>query len=335
MGILFITGATGLLGSQMAKTLLNNGWQLRASIRPESSKELLLSDQTDQKIDWRQGSLFDLDFIDTCLENVDAVVHAAALVSFNPKKYDDLLRHNVELTAGLVNGCLVKDKSPRFCQISSVAAVGENSARPGEAIDETNMWSNEEPYTGYSLSKHLAEREVWRAAQEGLEAFAVNPSVIVSGASWHRSSGQLFDYVRKGKKLYTPGYINHTDVSDVTAAVTGLLKTDIRNERFIINAGAVPYKVFFDKIAQHLGTQAPSKKAPRWQAEIAWRANWLSSLVTGSEPLITKETARNAFRQTVYDGGKINSVLPNFTYKTLEESIKKACQELQNGGRLK
>ena len=128
--MIFLTGATGLVGSQIAKRLLEANYQVRA-LKRKNSDFLLIKDVSHQ-IEWVEGDILDVLFLDDCVKGVDVIIHAAALVSFSKKRETQMMRINVEGTANLVNVAL-KHKTTRFCHISSVAALGRGKS---EIIDE-------------------------------------------------------------------------------------------------------------------------------------------------------------------------------------------------------
>lgn len=96
----------------------------------------------------------------------------------------------------------------------------------------------------YSVSKFLAEREVWRSIAEGLNAVIVNPSIIVGAGNWNSGSCKLFTTVNNGFKYYTEGKTGYVDVRDVVKIVYALMESDITNERFILNSENVSYRDF-------------------------------------------------------------------------------------------
>jgi dihydroflavonol-4-reductase len=103
---ILITGATGLVGSAVARRLLEEGHTVLAMHRPESSRNLLRDVET--RIQWHEGDILDLHALEQALSGADAVVHAAAVVSFEPRDRDDMYKVNVEGTANVVNACLRK-----------------------------------------------------------------------------------------------------------------------------------------------------------------------------------------------------------------------------------
>jgi nucleoside-diphosphate-sugar epimerase len=314
---IFVTGGTGLVGSEIIKQLLEAGHQVGA-LRQESSSLSLLQDIA-HEIKWHEGSLWDILFLTDTLQHYEAVIHAAALVSFHPRQKENLFKINVEATANLVNVCLKLPHIKKFCFISSVSALGINE-KDSEKVDEKARWDSGITHSYYGFTKYLAELEVWRAYHEGLPVVIVNPSVVISPKQTTRSSSKLIDYVKKENLFYSLGSFNYVAVSDVAKAVMLLIESNISGERFILSAGTTTYKDFFERLAAILQVKPPRYAITPFLAEIGWRLAALQSFITGKEPFITKETARTAFRKKEFVGQKITKTLP-FQYKQLDEML--------------
>jgi nucleoside-diphosphate-sugar epimerase len=266
--MILITGCNGALGSQMAASLVDQGHQVRAYVRQGADLSLVPL-AIRNNIEWHEGNLFDSYAVGKALDGVDKVIHAAAVVSFSPSRSKEMYRTNVEGTANLINEALVAGLQ-QFIHISSIAALGRPMNK--SSIDETDLWVESDKNTNYAKSKYLAELEVFRGFEEGLNGFVLNPSVILSPGDVKKSSTKLFGYILNGGTYYTQGELNYVDVRDVCKITEQLMKTSIQGERFVLNAGSVPYKYFFELIAREFGKIPPSKVASKWIKECIWRA---------------------------------------------------------------
>lgn len=320
--MIFITGATGLLGSFLAKEFIRTGHKVKAMKRESSSFQLLGEDA--QKIIWEDGDLSDITVLEKIIEGVDTIVHSAALVSYQPQDKELLFEINAQGTANLVNAALIKGIS-RFIHISSIAAIGrsKNESR----VTEASVWEDSPINSNYGKSKYLAELEVWRAFEEGLNGFIVNPSIILGPGDWNTGSSQLFKYVWKNNLFYSEKEMNYIDVRDVTQIVTCLHSRNITGERFILNAGTTSYKHFFDMVAEKFGKRKPPYKVTKFIGNIAWRFEYLRYKLTGSKPLITKETAGISKSDVIYSNEKIKNLL-NYSFIPFEETVSWTCEQL-------
>ena len=326
---ILITGITGLVGSFTARHFLKLGFQV-AGLKRENSDLSLLKDIENQIV-WYEGDVLDILALEKSIENVDYVVHAAAIVSFAPKDRKKMFKTNVEGTINVVNLCLEKNVK-KLCFVSSVAALGrkipnEKTLNHTIKINEKATWEEDKLNSNYAKTKYLAEMEVWRGQSEGLDSVIVNPSLILGEADWNKSSTQLLKYVYDEHKFYPEGNLNYVDVEDVAACIYKLTTSDISNERFILSAGQIIYKDFFEKVALRFYKKAPATLLSKSLTEIVWRFEAIKSFFTGNAPLITKETALSSNHSFEYQNDKIKKTL-DFSFKSLDQSLDRICKNL-------
>jgi nucleoside-diphosphate-sugar epimerase len=329
--MIFLTGGTGMVGAHLLLDLTRSGVKVRALKRKnsdlttvekifswytENSKELF------RKIEWIEGDLLDPLSLKNAMEGADYVIHAAAKVSFLPSDRNAMLYDNVEGTANLVDVAL-ELKLKRFCHVSSIAALGNNDS--GLPVNEAFSWKNDSLRSAYSESKFQSEMEVWRGIEEGLECVIVNPSVILGPGKWNNGSPRLFQTVAKGMKFYTSGSTGFVDVRDVSRAIATLIQSEdwetFKNQRFVLSAENISYRELFEMIAVALNQPQATIRANRILLQLAWRASQLTSLFTGKDPALTRDTARSAGKESLYDGSKISSVI-GFEYTPIAATIR-------------
>ena len=277
-------------------------------------------------IEWVEGDILDKDGLRKLLSGVDQIYHVAAKMSFDPRESAEIIQTNCDGTSNLVDLALELG-IPRFCHVSSIAAIGS----PPEGIEATeeHPWRNSGDHSAYSESKYLAEMEVWRGILQGLNAVIVNPSVIIAPGDWKSGSSILFSKVWNGLKFYTKGGTGFVDVRDVTTAML-LLMTDknwdaVKNQRYILNAENIPFREFFNLVADNLKVKRPKFFAGKLVLQLGWRLSLLYRFITGNPPSITRNTARSANKSSWYDGTKICRAI-GFKYTPVEVSIKNVSQ---------
>ncbi len=327
---ILVTGATGLLGSTITKQLLLQGHSVSVLCRPSSDRSLL--EGTERELTWVEGDIMDITGLEKAFSTVDMVVHTAAMVSFIPRQKKLMHKVNVEGTANVVNACLYSGVK-KLCHISSVAALGrpevrQKGSRVPVEINEEQRWTDSSSNSNYAITKYHAELEVWRGIAEGLNAVILNPSVILGEGDWHKSSTRLFKYIYDEKPFYTDGLLNYVDVADVSEAACRLLISDISGERFIVNGGTIPYQKFFSDTAAAMGKKAPHRKVSPVLAELVWRFEALRTFLTGSAPLLTRETARAAQHHYRFNGQKLSSVT-GIEYRRLEDTLDRIAKSLK------
>ncbi len=325
--MILVTGGTGLVGAHLIYHLIKEGKTVRALKRETSdiqkTKFIFNFYGNDavslfEKIQWAEGDLLDYESLEIALEGVSQVFHTGALVSFNPSLKDEMLNVNEEGTANLVNICIEK-KIKRFCYISSIATLG--NSKNGEVIDEMSYWQGGKDHSAYSISKFRAEMQVWRATKEGIDAVIVNPSVIIGPGDWNMGSAKIIKTIYKGLRFYTPGGTGFVDVRDVVEALMKLCDKDVVNQRFLLNGANLSYENLFNKLANALNVKGPSIKAGKKLTGLAWRFEKLKSILFGSEPLITKDSARTSLKTTRYSGQLITETV-GFKYRSIDDTIK-------------
>jgi nucleoside-diphosphate-sugar epimerase len=331
--MILVTGGTGLVGAHLLYELTSKGKSVRVLKREESNtanvKKVFsyytsVPEKLLELIEWKDADLMDVYSLTEAMEGVTEVYHCAAMVSFNPKDEKEMMDINVQGTANMVNAALEK-KINKFCHVSSIASIG----KPENAVlyDETMFWKNSPDNSKYAISKYGAEREVWRAAEEGLNVCIVNPSLIVGPGNWTQSSSNMFTKAYKGIKFYTDGVNGFVDVRDVATAMVLLMDKNVFAERFLITAENKSYKYFFDLIHEQFGKPKPSIKAGKFLTGFAWRMEKLRFWIAGSNPLITKETARSAHKKSNYSNAKILKQFPDYKFISLQQSVKDTCEK--------
>ncbi len=324
--MILLTGGTGLVGSHLLFELTQSGKSVKALRRHGSKTDIVEklfrwynADNFQQQlslIEWVDGDVSDIFSLREALKGVKQVFHCAAVVSFVPSERPQMLKINIDGTANLINACLKADID-KFCHCSSIAAVGRPDK--GTWVDESLIWKTSRKNSYYSISKFGAEREVWRGSEEGMNVVIVNPSVILGPGDPYRSSARLFTTVKNGLRFYSKGTTGFVDVRDVAKSMHKLMAKNIFNERYIINSENLSYKEFFQIIAKHAGVKPPFFKAGRTLSEIAWRMEKIRSVITGTNPLITKETARSANSNFRFSNEKIKNDL-QLSFRSIDEA---------------
>ena len=326
--MIFVTGGTGMLGSYLLLELLEQGQEVRASRRKESSFETTkkifhaLSSSGEQlfsKIEWVNIDLSNSAEVEQYLDDVSVVYHCAAQINGSSESKYQLVKNNQEITESIVNASLRKGVD-KFCYVSSIAALGNTYGN--RSISETTSWKAHKNNSMYSVSKYYSELEVWRAMAEGLNAVIINPSVILGIGNWQKGSANLFEKIYNGLKYYTLGSSGFVDARDVAKIM--LLLVDCKTcfgQSYIVSAENLNYQQLFEKIAQALSVKPPYIYATKVLTFLAWNIEWIKSHFLGFEPLITKESAQTAHKILSYNNTKLLDVLP-FKYRDIDTSIK-------------
>lgn len=327
--MILLTGATGLLGMHVLLDLTLEGHRVRALYRNQkriNRVERLIQFYVGERaeelmslVEWYQAEIDDLIELEGAFQDVDRVIHCAAMVSFRNDDFKKLVQINRYGTANMVNLAL-KHKVLWFCHASSTAAVGKSPERDNLNINEDAKWLEDVEVSGYAMSKYLSEKEVWRGIEEGLPAVMVNPSVIFGPGDWDETSLTIFRAVDRGLKFYAPGANAIVDVRDVSNRMMFLMKERITEQRYLIVGKNVTFRELTCTIAKRMGKKVPTIAVPQWLMGLAWRLAAVFSFITRKPTALTKDATKSAFSTTSYSTEKIDTLFPE-AYKTLADTV--------------
>lgn len=324
--MILVTGGTGLVGSHLLLKLSMDHEKVYALYRTKdklAQVQKIFSYYSDNatalfnKIDWVHGDILDIPSLENAIKGITHVYHCAAYISFNPSDFKKLERINREGTANIVNICIANGVK-KICHVSTIGAIGRTLN--GELADEDSEWTRQHA-NPYAITKHLAEMEVWRGAQEELEVVIVNPGVILGPGFWNSGSGSFFKTAAKGYKYYPPGGSGFITINDVTNIMIALMNSDIHNERFILVAENLTYKQILEKIALAMDKKPPTKALKFWQLKIGKIADKIRNILTGNPRTITKNTIHGLKHPTAFNNEKIKNAL-GMEFESLDDQIK-------------
>ncbi|MBL7878873.1 MAG: NAD-dependent epimerase/dehydratase family protein, partial [Chryseobacterium gambrini] len=277
--MVFVTGATGILGRVIVLELLKKGKNVRAAKRPTSNlNEVRHSytfytenpDDFFNRIEWVDVDFNDMYSLQEALKEVDEVYHCAAKVSFHPHDEKEMYRTNIKGTENLLYACEGSGVK-KFLHVSSIAVL-DNFNEKGE-LDEESDFNPKLDHSAYALSKHLSEMEVWRASAEGLNVVIVNPGIIIGSGNWGNSSGDVFPTFEKNSFTFSGGS-SYVDVRDVAEISIELMEKNIFGERFIVIAENRKYAELGKQIRSKLNLKE-AKILSDFQLNIGVLANTL------------------------------------------------------------
>lgn len=321
-----VTGGTGILGSHLLFELSRDAQALVALYRSEHRKNRVKEvfryydpsgwETRFQRITWVKGDILDISTLMELIQEGANVYHCAAVVSFEPRDFNRLIKVNREGTENVVNACLAK-KARSLCHVSSTAAFGGTET---DVVNEQTKWEKTPETTGYSISKYNAERVVWRAIEEGLNAVIVNPSVIIGPGNWDESSLTMFRAMRNGMLFYPPGSNATVDARDVAKIMVSLMDQGIYGQRFLCIGSNQSFKDLMVAISKPMGVKAPRVALPKWLAKTAQKLLAFLGFLRLIKPTMTRETVNSMYSNRAYSAAKVESVL-NYRFYDLEAQV--------------
>jgi dihydroflavonol-4-reductase len=289
-----VTGASGLLGGNLALELIAQGHDVRATRRTAASTKHL----DGHPIEWVPGDLDDVDALQAAFAGADVVFHCAALVSILRRPTRELIATNVDGTRNVVEAVRAA-KVRRLVHCSTVGAVG--LSENGQPCDESARWNFAEHGLddGYVTTKRRAEDVVDGAVKEGLDAVIVNPTYMLGPYDAKPSSGKLIvGVVERQAPGFTSGRNNFVDVRDVARGIVLAWQRGRTGERYILGGDNMSYKDVFHLIARVAGVPPLTWAVPRVVASVVGLAGDVQHRITGKEPLITTNSVRWGYCST-------------------------------------
>jgi dihydroflavonol-4-reductase len=285
---IFVTGATGFVGSHVARSLAAAGAELRLLARKTSRTEDLEGLGAELVI----GDLLQPDNLRSAIAGCDALVHVAAdyrLWVPDPKK---MYTANVDGTKALLR--LARETGvPRVVYTSSVATMGFLS--DGTIVDEETPVSIRNMIGHYKRSKFLAEQEAIAAARLGQRVVILNPTTpIGSDDAKPTPTGRIVvDFLNRKFPAYVDTGLNLVDVQAVAAMHVAALERGTSGERYILGGENLTLKQILDRMAAITGLPSPTMKVPHAVAMIfAFFDEWIAGRILGHEPRATVEAVR-------------------------------------------
>ena len=151
--MILVTGGAGLLGKELIAQLLLQGKKVRAIYNRTE-----LADFQNTNLQQMQCNILDVVGLEEAMKGVEYIYHCAAVISFNPRRKEEMFKINIEGTANVVNAALDAGIK-KMVYVSSVAALGR--IRENEPINESMNWTEETSNSAYGQSKYLAEMQVF------------------------------------------------------------------------------------------------------------------------------------------------------------------------------
>ena len=324
-----VTGATGFVGSHVARKLVASGKTVRALARPNSRRQAL----DGVSVEWFEGDLRDAASLDRALAGIREVFHVAAdyrLWARHPKEIYDT---NVNGTRNLLSAAL-RARVDRFIYTSTVAtiAVPRGTSLP----DETNRASVDEMIGNYKRSKLLAEQHALRAAHEGMPVIIVNPTTPVGPGDWKPTpTGRIIlDFLLGRMPAYVDTGLNFVAVEDVAEGHLLAAQRGRVGERYLLGGRNMTLKEFLGALASITGLSAPARRIPHSVALAAALADTAFSRIAGREPRIPLEGVRIARHSMFVNDAKARKEL-GYAPGPVENALERAVNWYASNGYVK
>ena len=323
---ILVTGASGFLGSHVARLLAERGESVRVLLRPASRTGLL----DGLAVERVSGDLRDRGSLDKALDGVQTVYHVAAdyrLWARNPR---EIYESNVQGTRNLL-AAAQRARVEKFVYTSTVGTIAV--PRNGVLPDESTVSSIDEMIGAYKRSKWLAEQEARRAAAEGLPVVIVNPTTPVGPCDAKPTpTGRIIvDFLNGRMPAYLDTGLNFVPVEDAAAGHLLAAERGRIGERYILGGENLKLQQALEILSRASGRPAPRMRIPHSLALAAGYADAVLSRLTGREPQIPLEGVRMARHSMFVNAERARAEL-GFSPGPLAAAFERAVRWYESSG---
>ncbi len=291
----FVTGATGFLGSHVARVLAEQGAELRLLVRPTSDLRNIDGLNADRAV----GDLRDAASIAKALAGCDVVFHVAAdyRLWVRGRDSNEMYRSNVEGTRSLLEAAR-KQGVRRVVYTSSVATMGFTSgisSKNGHVADEQSPVGIADMIGHYKRSKFMAEQAAIEAARSGVDVVIVNPTTPIGERDIKPTpTGRIVvDFLKRKFPAYVETGLNLVDATECARGHVQAVEKGRSGERYILGGENLTLKQILDRLAAITNLPSPTVKLPY---VFAFAAGVVDEMVTGRllgrEPRATIDAVR-------------------------------------------
>ena len=309
-----VTGATGLLGNNLVRAMLDRGQHVRAMALAARNHPALEG----LNVEAISGDVRDVSAVEAAMNGVDAVIHCAAFIHFGWSKLDISREINVHGTRHVAE--VARRRGARMIHVSSCDTLA-----PGQkdcpADEET---PGHKVACAYVVSKREAEQVVQEQIAEGLHATIVNPGFILGPWDWTPSSGRMIvDTTRRFTPLAPRGGASVCDARDVATGILAAVKRGRIGRRYILSGENITYYDLWWAFARCAGTRGPWCTGPPTIRFLLGLLGDLKYKLSGAEPEINSASLRMASHYHFYTCKRAKSEL-DYDTRPMEETIEDA-----------
>src|SRR6266850_2801452 len=316
----FVTGATGFLGSHVARVLAEQGARLRLLVRTTSD----LRNIADLNAERVMGDLRDPASIERSLAGCDTLFHVAADYRLWVRDPEQMYRSNVDGTRAILEAAL-KNGVRRVVYTSSVATMGFTSN--GHWADEESPVSLAEMIGHYKRSKFMAEQVALEAGRAWQDVVVVNPSTPVGEMDIKPTpTGRIVVDFLKGKfPAYVDTGLNLVDATECARGHVAALEKGRSGERYILGGENLTLKQILDKLGAITGLPSPKLKVPYFMALATGVVDEVvTGRILGKEPRATIDAVRMGRKKMFVSSAKAEREL-GWTVVSVDDALRRAA----------
>lgn len=309
-----ITGATGFIGSHVARQLIERGERVRLLVRDPAKLENVGVDAAAAEV--ARGDLLDPATLPAALEGVERIHHIAGVIALGRDDRGRMIDANVTSTRNLFEAARGSGVE-RIVYLASIFALSGGTAHPAT---EDDPWLLASLPVHYVQAKREAELYARACAREGMPIVFAYPTFCYGpGDVYESSSALVTGFLRRRIPAYVNGGQNAIDVRDAAAGLIAAMERGAVGERYLLGGTSLSFEEFFALLAELTGLKAPRVKLPAALARVAGR---LAERVM-SEPPLSEQMALMSSRHWYYDDSKARRELGHSS-RPLDETLREA-----------
>ncbi|HWY58993.1 MAG TPA: hopanoid-associated sugar epimerase [Terriglobales bacterium] len=323
----FVTGATGFVGSHVARLLAEQGADLRLLVRSGSDLRNIQTLKADRVV----GDLRDAASVEKAMAGCDVVFHVAADYRLWVRDPQEMYRANVEGTRAVLDAART-NHIRRVVYTSSVATMGFTSN--GRPADEDSPVSLDRMIGHYKRSKFMAEEVALETGRSGMDVVVVNPSTPVGEQDIKPTpTGRIVvDFLKKKFPAYVDTGLNLVDVTECARGHVAALEKGRSGERYILGGENLTLKQILDKLAAITGLPSPKIRVPY---VLALATGVVDEVVTGRilgrEPRATIDAVRMGRKKMFVSSTKAGREL-GWKIVPVDDALRRAVEWFQSNG---
>ena len=323
-----VTGATGFVGSHVARQLAGAGHAVRVLVRPTSNVKVL----DGVAVEFFEGDLCDAASLTRAMQGVQRVYHVAADYRLWTKNPSEIYESNVEGTRRLIEAAR-RVGAERIVYTSTVATIAV--PRHGALPNEDTRATLDEMIGHYKRSKFLAEQVALEAAKSGAPVIIVNPTAPVGPGDWKPTpTGRIIlDFLKGKMPAYVDTGLNVAPVEDVAAGHLLAAEKGRIGERYILGGRNMTLKQILDALAAIAGRSAPRIRLPHAVALMAGYADEMFSRIMGREPQIPVEGVKMSRHKMFVESDKAQREL-GYQPTKVEAAFERAVRWYEEHGHI-
>ena len=323
----FVTGATGFVGSHVARALANQGAELRLLMRPSSRTDNI----AELRAEVAMGDLREPDSLRQTMTGCEFVFHVAADYRLWVRDPKEMYQANVEGTRAVIQAAQ-ESGVRRVIYCSSVATMGFTLR--GDVVDESSPVPLADMIGHYKRSKFMAEQVALEAGRNGANVVVVNPTTPIGENDIKPTpTGRIVvDFLRRKFPAYVDTGLNLADVKEVARGHLLAMEKAKPGERYILGGENLTLKQILDKLAALTGLPSPTLKVPHAVAMgFAAFDQFFTGVIRGKEPRATIEAVKMGRKKMFASSAKAEREL-GYNIVPVEDAMRRAAEWFRSHG---